>query len=170
MVVWLPLARPPLGTQPITQACALTGNRTSNPLVLRPALNPLSCTSQGSFLFLKKMYRLTWERERNIGLSAYLCIHRLLLVCALTGAWTHDPGVSGQRSNCLSYPARAWVSFISFSCPAVLARISRKVSNRSGRNRHPCRFWPWGTGTQPSTIKWGCPLLGCGSFLPFVLG
>ena len=37
--VWLPLTRPLLGTWPTTQACALTGNRTSDPLVLRLALN-----------------------------------------------------------------------------------------------------------------------------------
>ena len=43
------LSRPPplLGTWAITQACALTGNRTSNPLVRRLTLNPLSHTSQG---------------------------------------------------------------------------------------------------------------------------
>ena len=45
--MWLPLTRPLLGTWPITQACALTGNRTGKPLVCRPALNPLSHTSQG---------------------------------------------------------------------------------------------------------------------------
>ena len=45
--VWLPLARSHLGTWPVTQACALTGNRTSDPLVCRPALGPLSHTSQG---------------------------------------------------------------------------------------------------------------------------
>ena len=39
---------PLLGTWPATQACALTGNQTYNPLVHRPALNPLSHTSQGS--------------------------------------------------------------------------------------------------------------------------
>ena len=33
--VWLPLACPSLETWPTTQACALTGNRTGNPLVLR---------------------------------------------------------------------------------------------------------------------------------------
>ena len=45
--VWLPLARPLLGTGPTTQACALTGrNQTSNPLVCSPTLNPLSYTSQ----------------------------------------------------------------------------------------------------------------------------
>ena len=46
--MWLPLTCPLLGTWPATQACALTGNRTSNTLVCRPALNPLSHTSQGS--------------------------------------------------------------------------------------------------------------------------
>ena len=45
--VWLPLACPLLGTWPATQVCALTGNWTSDPLVLRLALNPLSHTSQG---------------------------------------------------------------------------------------------------------------------------
>ena len=45
--VWLTLAHPQLGTQPTTQACALPGNRTSNPVVCRLALNPLSHTSQG---------------------------------------------------------------------------------------------------------------------------
>ena len=48
--VWLPLVRPVLGTWPAPQACALTGNRTSDPLVCRPVLNPLSHTSQG-YLF-----------------------------------------------------------------------------------------------------------------------
>ena len=40
-------SRPLLGTWPATQACALIGNRTSDPLVCRPVLNPLSYTSQG---------------------------------------------------------------------------------------------------------------------------
>ena len=44
----LPLAHPQLGTWPATQACALTGNQTSNLLVLELVLNPLSHTSQGS--------------------------------------------------------------------------------------------------------------------------
>ena len=45
--VWLPLTCPPLGTWPTTQACALTGNPTSNPLVRRLALKTLSHTFQG---------------------------------------------------------------------------------------------------------------------------
>ena len=38
---------PPLGTWPATQACALTRNRTTNPLVHSPVLKPLSHTNQG---------------------------------------------------------------------------------------------------------------------------
>ena len=49
--VWLPCACPLPGTWPTTQACALTGNRTGNPLLCRPALSPLSLTSQGNLLF-----------------------------------------------------------------------------------------------------------------------
>ena len=45
--VWWPLEHPLLGTWPAIQASALTGDRTGDPLVLRPALNPLSHTSQG---------------------------------------------------------------------------------------------------------------------------
>ena len=50
MHVWLPLTRPLLGTWPTMQACALTGNGTCDPLVHRPALNPLSHTSQGDLV------------------------------------------------------------------------------------------------------------------------
>ena len=51
IAVWLPLVRPQLGTGLVTQACALTGNQTGDPMVRRPALNPLSYTSQGSIKF-----------------------------------------------------------------------------------------------------------------------
>ena len=44
--VWLPLTRPAPGTWSTPQACALTGNRTSDSLVRRPMLSPLSHTSQ----------------------------------------------------------------------------------------------------------------------------
>ena len=45
--VWLRLTSPLLGTWPTIHACALSGNHTSDPLVHRPALNPLSHASQG---------------------------------------------------------------------------------------------------------------------------
>ena len=52
--VWLPLACPQLGNWPATQACVLTGNQTTDPLVCRPALNPLSHTSQGNSQLFEK--------------------------------------------------------------------------------------------------------------------
>ena len=45
--VWLPFIHPLLGTWPATQAYALTGNRTSDLLVRRLGLNPLSHARQG---------------------------------------------------------------------------------------------------------------------------
>ena len=54
--VWLPLMCPQPGTCPATQPCALTGNQTGELLVRRPALNPLSNTSQGGFLSLFDFY------------------------------------------------------------------------------------------------------------------
>ena len=50
--VWLPLMRPLLGTWPATQACALTGNRTGDPLICRSAINPLSYSNQGQHVIL----------------------------------------------------------------------------------------------------------------------
>ena len=50
---WLPVTQPQPGTWPATQACALIGNQNINFLVHRPALNPLSHTSQGCFIILK---------------------------------------------------------------------------------------------------------------------
>ena len=49
--MWLPLTCPLLGVWPATQACAQTGNRTSDPLVCRPALYPLSHTSQDCYFY-----------------------------------------------------------------------------------------------------------------------
>ena len=76
--VWLPLTHPKWGTWPATQACALTGNQTSNTLVHRPVLNPLSHTSQGCFDFLN-IYLLIWER--NSGLVFHLSLHSLVDSC-----------------------------------------------------------------------------------------
>ena len=52
---------PLLGTWPTTWACALTGNRTGNPLGHRPTLNPLSYTSQGYKNILKDEYNNAGE-------------------------------------------------------------------------------------------------------------
>ena len=70
--MWLPPARTSLGSWPATQACALAGNWTSNPLVCRPVLNPLSHTSQGIHFFS--------------------CKRNLLCICLLNlKSWTNLP-------------------------------------------------------------------------------
>ena len=72
--VWLPFTYPPLGTWPATQACALTGNRTSDPLVCRPMLIPLSYTSQGSSLIINQTYPPTKKNH------VFMKLHRKCLV------------------------------------------------------------------------------------------
>ena len=73
--VWLLLMRPLLGTWPTTQVYALTGNWMDDHLVCRPALNPLSHTSQGCDWDLKvsvKGLRITvvnfWQNTIVLGL------------------------------------------------------------------------------------------------------
>ena len=60
-----------------------------------------------------------WEREReDIFLFFYLFIHSLvapcILICDLTGDWTHNLGLSGWCSNQLSYLAKAFKYFFCF--------------------------------------------------------
>ena len=57
---------PPTGDWPATQACVLTGNRTDDPLVCRPALNPLSHTSQGLSLNTEIYNQSSW---RHLGIA-----------------------------------------------------------------------------------------------------
>ena len=45
-------SHPLLGTWPATQVCALTGNQTTDPLLCRLALNPLSYICQGTANFI----------------------------------------------------------------------------------------------------------------------
>ena len=79
--VQLPLMCPLLGTWPATQACALTGNQTSDRLVCRPVLNPLSHTSEGNYycfnfpLFCFPDYVYFWQAI--ISLSIKFLIYRL---------------------------------------------------------------------------------------------
>ena len=70
--VWLPFACPQLGTRPATQGCALTGNRTGNPLLHRIALNPLSYTSQG--LRFSVVFNL-WHFNYDVSWCRPLYVH-----------------------------------------------------------------------------------------------
>ena len=48
----------PPGTWPATQACALTGNGTGDPLVHGLGLNPLSHTSQSVNIFIFILFKV----------------------------------------------------------------------------------------------------------------
>ena len=88
--VWLPLSHTLLGTWPATQACGLTGNWTSNPLVCKLALNPLSHTSQGSVYILDTMVRsssfLTWIQQQASQLDSSTSIQPPP-ICLPSAAW-----------------------------------------------------------------------------------
>ena len=80
-----------------TRACALTGNQTSNLSVCRPALNPLSHTSQGSSFILdvgrfKSMSRLHTKcclsLDRNLFSIFSWCSWNLK---SLGKPWTKKP-------------------------------------------------------------------------------
>ena len=77
--VWLPLVHPLLGIWPATQAWSLTGNPTGNPLVRRPALNPLSASriSQGWFMIFKKYLKVSVDffgNHAGLNISTSLCL------------------------------------------------------------------------------------------------
>ena len=70
--VWLLLTCPPMGTWPTTQACALTGNQTSDPLAQRLMFNPLSHTSQGSAsAFNLLCYHPSWNHTKTLDLYSW---------------------------------------------------------------------------------------------------
>ena len=77
MDVWLPLMCPLLVTWPTTQACAMIGSQTSNPLILTPALNPLSHTSQGTFV---TVFNSDMRNTTNVSLQIAFSLARLYLL------------------------------------------------------------------------------------------
>ena len=77
---------------------------------------------------IKNFFIYWWEKERKrerretlilICFSTYLCIHWLILVCALTGDRTHNLGISEWCSNQLSYLSKA----------CVITRFDSKLNN-----------------------------------------
>ena len=107
--MWLPLMTPYWVTWPTIQACALTENRTSDPSVHRPVLNPLSHTSQGTFYYRNMWmgtasgapcgtWRLLGEAlKRSRGADRAPSLLRLWLEnCSVTGRIARVEGVMGS--------------------------------------------------------------------------
>ena len=130
----LPLTHPLLGTWPTTQACALTGNQTVNPLVYRLALNPLSYTNQGSFTkFLMSLYLAALSRWQvkfttdtlgvgtekampvNFPFNSGMTLPTALVVPVETGIMFR----AAPRPSCHSFPEGPskvfWVSVMAWS-------------------------------------------------------
>ena len=78
--VWLPLMHSLLGTWPATQACALIGNRTSDPLVPRLVLNPLSHTTSFVCMWILLFNTACWKNcPLSIEQSQLLCQNHLIV-------------------------------------------------------------------------------------------
>ena len=114
--VCLPLVHPQLGTWPTTQACALSGNRTGNPLVHWPALSPLSPTSQG---------------------LAKHCIHMLRNLCWISAGSAHSH--SQQVCQCVTSENPGWSLLADphWNCCLILLLCTVLLTNSSwGQQSH----------------------------------
>ena len=80
-------------------------------------------------LILEREWKGKRKKETSICCSAYLCIHCLLLLCALTRDRTHNLGIWGWRSNQVSCPARAHCTFLTLY-DADLLFPSRKMERK----------------------------------------
>ena len=98
--VWLTLTLTLLGTWPATQASALTGNWTGDPLVHRPALSPLSYTSQGpdvfSCLFMSCLFPTQPSTTLLLRKAALVVCYGMLMPLLLhnleiSWGWIEDP-------------------------------------------------------------------------------
>ena len=76
--VWLPLMCPLLRTWPTTEACALTVNRTSDPLIHRAVLSPLSYTSLGLAINILQSLFLAWSDSPEENLPDF-CLKGIFL-------------------------------------------------------------------------------------------
>ena len=73
--VWLPLKHPLLGTWPTTQACALTRNRTSNPLVCSPhSIHWVTAVRAGTDFLIDTLFRAVLGSQQNwVGSTELPC-------------------------------------------------------------------------------------------------
>ena len=136
--MWVPLAHPLLGTWPTTHTCALTRNRTSDPLVCRSALNPLSHTSQGHWLIIVRA--LTRDQFTTFLMSLYLTAFFRWQV----GSTTDTLGVGAQKAMPMSFLIQLGDDLCSPS--AITPQRPRRAT---------CGSWTmaWTMVTSPSTMS-----------------
>ena len=97
--VWLPLLHPQPGTWPATQACALTGNWTSDPLVRRPAGRPsihwATPARAKNILFWNK-YRFTGSCKDRME---RLCVSFTRFTTMVTSNTLHESQETGSDTR-----------------------------------------------------------------------
>ena len=135
--VWLPLVCL-LGTWPATQARALTGNQTRDPVVHRPVLSPVSHTSQGGNVFLwqnswfscsSTLQQLPWMRPIPIMCLLHSqCQHPVLMITLVSFRWQNFFCIATQASTQdWSLPSTVTISrpFILIFIPAALFQVNQ---------------------------------------------
>ena len=96
-----PLACPQVGTWPTTQACALTGNWTSDPSVCRRVLNLLSHISQACFSKFSKTKLFNHHLFRPLVLSVQLpLLHTLPHLGQHQGGCSYSWNLDKQKLSC----------------------------------------------------------------------
>ena len=88
---------PPAGDPPATQACASTGNRTSNPPVCRLALSPLSHTSWGYIRLHSQYYKFYRPGQMYNDMFPLLQYHTELLHCSKNPLYFTCSSLPGPR-------------------------------------------------------------------------
>ena len=106
--MWLPLVRPLLGTWPESQAHALTGNRTSDPLVQRPGAQSTKPHQHG----LKKLNFKYFVRNHLVATHPVLWSAEIRT--SLHTPFSSSAGPSPGWSPCCASPAKRTVT----ACPA----------------------------------------------------
>ena len=82
--VWLPLMCPLPGTWPTTQACALTGNRTREPLVHRSMAQSTELHQLGPSCFSMCILSLSWNSNIYIFMFYFYHLIKIFLFYLLS--------------------------------------------------------------------------------------
>ena len=109
---------------------------------------PLHVTNLYYFLCTLIFFVIYWhERETLICCFTHLCIHQMMLTCALTRDQTCNPGASGSHCKQLSYPARTfgWFLYLTLlfylSCHGLSSNIINIVLITSPEIRLNPFYW-----------------------------
>ena len=111
-------SHPQLGPWPTTQACALTRNQTSDLLVHRPALNPLSHTSQGNLWHFNYM---SWCVPLWVQLVWDSVLPEIVCLFSFTKL---------GKFSFISFPNKFSVSCSSSSIPMIWMSVRLQISQR----------------------------------------